>query len=773
MGTDSLADYLSTMDEEGLARLLAARPDALIEPAPRDFAQLARRLSGPGSLAAALSAVNRDAMAVGQAIAVLDRDATVPAVARLLDAAEPAVLDALTVLQDLGLAWTSSDRLRLPEQLAEHWTVELGGGRPVARIAHTVPLDDLKVTAAALGVDVTGLRKPQLVARISAIMADPRTLVPLVAGLPKSARARLDELRQGDLGIVFGIARHRGRGTDPTDLLVAAGLVLQPNRRPEVPREVALAAWLAEDDLRLTGRPRIAPAGVEARAVRGAAQAAARDALRDLAALLDEARSTPIAALKKGGVGTRERARLAKRLAIPEDVLVLWLDIAYAAALLGEVDAGYAPTDAYPEWRAAEPSRQWAALATAWHALEHAPLSREVEGDRDLPPPLPLFSSAGRIRQVLLRVARADLSVRGTGAEIDWFFPVHGYGRDQCADKVAAVVREAELLGVVAGDRVSELGEHLLAATESKDAESENAAAELARLNAPVLPQATCAVILQSDLTATVTGQPSAAVASLLATAAVNETRGGAGVWRFTPASVRAALDAGWRAEELLAELAAISARAVPQPLEYLVTDAARRHGQVRVRGVRSCVVADEALTTEILNTRSLAKLGFARLAPTVLSSPYDVAQVLERLRAAGLSPVAEDAAGAVVVENRAEHRAAAPGPAPRRRLRRTPAELAGQLVGGSPPSTAPSETFTLLAKLNPRLDDTELALLAHAVDHHDDVVIEYRDKNGSRTVRQIRPEGVYGRWLESWCHLRGAEREFTIANIRSVAPAP
>jgi hypothetical protein len=30
----------------------------------------------------------------------------------------------------------------------------------------------------------------------------------------------------------------------------------------------------------------------------------------------------------------------------------------------------------------------------------------------------------------------------------------------------------------------------------------------------------------------------------------------------------------------------------------------------------------------------------------------------------------------------------------------------------------------------------------------------------------------VYGRWLDSFCHLRGADREFTIANIESVAPA-
>ena len=90
--------------------------------------------------------------------------------------------------------------------------------------------------------------------------------------------------------------------------------------------------------------------------VRSAAQAAAREALRALSTLLDEAGRTPIAALKKGGVGARERGRLAKRLSIPDDALPLWIDIAYAAGLLGEVAGGYAPTDDYPWWRAAEPA---------------------------------------------------------------------------------------------------------------------------------------------------------------------------------------------------------------------------------------------------------------------------------------------------------------------------------------------------------------------------------------------------------------------------------
>ena len=139
---------------------------------------------------------------------------------------------------------------------------------------------------------------------------------------------------------------------------------------------------------------------------------------------------------------SRERARLAKRLSIPEDVLGLWIDLAYAAGLLGQADAGYAPTHSYAGWRAGEPSRQWAVLVDAWFLLEYAPTSREIQGDKELPPPLPLASAAGLLRRTLLSAARSGVSVRAAGKEIDWFFPLHGYDAGQRADKVAAEIGE-------------------------------------------------------------------------------------------------------------------------------------------------------------------------------------------------------------------------------------------------------------------------------------------------------------------------------------------
>jgi hypothetical protein len=777
MSNGSFAEHLAELDEPALVRLLRARPDVRFEPVPRGFGQLAQRLCLPDSLATALRLLTLDLHTVGRAIAILGPDATEANVAGLVGATEQAVGEIVDELCGRGLAWRNGAALLLPELLSEHWMNDVGGGRPVAQIAKTVLVDQLRVTAAALGIDVVGLRKPELIEKIRRAMSDHRAVIAAINALPAAARQRLKALRHASFGSYFAAPTRRGT-PDPTETLIRAGLVLSHNYTPEVPREVAVAVWLTEHVMELVARPDLSPARADRRASLDAARAAAQELLRAVTTLLDEAVGRPFAALKKGGIGTRERARLATRLSISDHLLVLCLDMAHAAGLLAQAEAGYAPTPAYPAWRDTEPGRRWATLAHTWWLLGFAPTYRIVDDDKEQPPPLPLASSAGLIRRAMLTAARAGASVRASGEQIDWFAPEHGYPASERDHRVRAAIGEAELLGVIGADRVSELGEHLLAVTSPEHEPTDgDPVGELAERCTPLLPESGCTVILQSDLTAVVSGQPSAAVFRLLSLAADNEARGAAGVWRFTPASIRAALDSGRHATQLLAELAAISGRPLPQPLEYLITDTARRHGNIRVRGMRSCVVADEATIAELVHTRSLSKLHLASVAPTVLSSPLELDDVLARLRSAGFSPLAEDATGTIIVEAREEHLAITSAPATvRPRARMSAAQLAGQLRAESDGSTAlfdppDSDTMQTLARLNPRLNTAEVALLTHAIDHNTEVAIGYRNRNGNHTFRLIRPIQLYGRWIESWCHLRNGEREFTVANIESVAP--
>lgn len=152
-----------------------------------------------------------------------------------------------------------------------------------------------------------------------------------------------------------------------------------------------------------------------------------------------------------------------------------------------------------------------------------------------------------------------------------------------------------------------------------------------------MLPRSHDSVVLQNDLTAVVTGTPSADLLALLDGIAAPESRSGAWTWRFSSASVRAAFDAGYSPEDLTARItAAAEGGRVPQTLTYLIEDVGRRYGEVQVRPAVCCLCSDETLLTEILNTRSLRALALVRLAPTVLVSAMPHADTLAALRAAG-----------------------------------------------------------------------------------------------------------------------------------------
>ncbi len=863
MPSHPFATHLAGLTAAELATLLQSRADLLIRPLPRGFEQLARRLDSPVSLSRALTELDRDLLRVGMAAAMITVPPTPTRLAAFLAAPEDAVRRALGELTARGLAWfepaeeagetadesasgqagggsgaggaATDSVVRLPDTLSVHWNAEFAGLRPVAALARNVVIADLRTAVRALGADPAELRKPELAALLAERLSEPRRVAAIIAELPADARQLLTDLRVVASGrLLFPIFTRPGPRTTEAKsrlTLTRAGLLLPVNTRTELPREVAVAAWIIEDGGGLTGPPDIPRPPARPPAVASAAQAGAESALRSVTALVDEAAAGPLAALKRGGIGSRERQRLAKRLALPLAELGLWIDVAATAGLLADTDDGYGPGPRFGAWRDEVPSRQWAALALAWYLLEHAPSARGSESDDEpeVPPPLPIASEAGIIRRALLRAAAGGRSTRLTGENIDWYFPLHGYPPAARDALVAATIGEAELLGVVAVDVLTGLGEALL--TEAADladlaavapdtaydigasARIDEIAAAAERLGdrcEPQLPATSTSLILQSDLTALVSGQPTATMAHLLRAAAVPESRGAAAIWRFTPASVRTAMDAGWTADDLLGELRALADRALPQALEYLISDVARRHGHLRVRGLRSAILGDEPTLTEVLHTRVLAKLHLARLAPTVLSSPAEPPTVLAELRRAGFSPVHEDSTATIILPagdnplgppsarggertttTGHSRRAAGAGPkaagrqrgtgnsadtaadaAPGRRV--TPEALIEYLRDAERDGIPPLRPLARsLADMNDRLDDSELALLAEAVEQHTDVVIAYRDKNGSRTVRRICPNDLYGRWIDAYCYLRNDDREFTVANIEAVTVAP
>jgi hypothetical protein len=387
--------------------------------------------------------------------------------------------------------------------------------------------------------------------------------------------------------------------------------------------------------------------------------------------------------------------------------------------------------------------------------MPQASVFRVEPDDTQLPPPLPSRMDSSPIRQALVGAAADGGSLQAAVDEIAWFVPFFGAG-PWGSSAAAAALDEAVRLGLAEGDGLGPLG----VALSSSDRVVETAARYLGDHD--------CQVLLQSDLTAVVSGVPDDEGLRLFTDAADVEARGAATVYRFSPRSVRRALDLGWTAETLLAGLGRL-APDVPQPLDYLVHDAARVHGSVRVHEVRTAVVAEEPLAEELAHARALRKLGWRRVAPTVLGSSEPPPIVLSMLRDAGYSPVLDDGRGAVVVERTPVEPVAVPKPPAARGL--DPAEVVRRLRKGRA-AADPSTVHTLGRLSGGRLSPDELDLLAHALDRRQPVHITYRVNSGTVTERTITPRSLSHRWLSSWCHLRNDEREFTVASILAVRPA-
>jgi hypothetical protein len=678
-----LGSWLTTLDAPALLELLRARPDTALPPEPATAAELAARLTSVDSVHRAAAKVSQPALQVAEALLAMGGTATEAELARLLGATGgPAAEElerAVKELRSLALLWPVDGRLRISSTWQELLPDPLGLGRPARELFARLTVAQLQRVGSALGVGGVTC-KEEWVEAVAAAVADPTTVEARLAGVsPKLAAAVRRIAWHGPRAVGVGFPG-TSFGLDPRSTgvqLAVQGWVVPSEWGDfgEMPREVALAVRGPTYRPPFDPTPPAPPtAAVEAERVDAAgrqAAGAAVDAVRRLLALLER---SPLATVRTGGVGVRELRRAAKQLPGGEPGVRLWLAVAAAADLVVvAADAVILSTTA-EEWLAAAPAEALARLLTAWWRLPVVP-HHEVDENGKPSPALrwpvgargPLFERRDLLRELAaLRSEGRGLSDTSDVAALERHL-VHrrpvAYAAGRPAPLLRATLAEAALLGVVADGALSSLGAELLAATARADPEAALAAAVAGMIPAP----STTATFLP-DLTAVVAGAVARDLGRLLDEAAEVESRDTASMWRFTRASVRRALDGGRSAGSLLAALAEVAENPLPQPLEYLVRDVARRHGELEVLPAGCCMrAADAALAAEVAAHRALAPLELRLLAESVLVSAKPAAETVAALRAAGYAPVRRDERGEAVVE-RVPVRRAAPCPARRPR---------------------------------------------------------------------------------------------------------
>jgi len=275
-----------------------------------------------------------------------------------------------------------------------------------------------------------------------------------------------------------------------------------------------------------------------------------------------------------------------------------------------------------------------------------------------------------------------------------------------------------------------------------------------------------------------VPGLPTPALDELLRTVADPESTGAASVYRFSPDSVRRALDRGLTAGALLGELGRRGP--VPQPLAYLIEDVARRHAVLRIGSAATFLRCDDPVVLAgILADPGAGALGLFALSDTVLASEQPPEHVLERLRELGHSLLAEPGRGpAVAGPRRARGRGVTPeaGSAavtPALAAAAIRAIRANDRTGkpGSDPRPAQDDDRTLHPL--PTLTSTEVqAVLRAAITADSPVWIGYADPSGVAGDRRVEPLRLAGGYLTALDLRTQAITSFALARITGAVPA-
>ena len=715
--TQDLAVHLTALPDREVAALLVARPD-LAAPPSSSFLALATRAGAPGSIEYALAGLDAPTLAVAEAVVALSRlDESEEA--RGTGPTETAEHGRAAGTGGTGRAGgepvgdlpgdpADPDSADLDGLVAAHLplsaeqvTEALGHLRRLALVVEGRPVAALE---AAFGPHPFGLG-PWAAEPLSAEQLPP-TLEELsedATGKPAIPAASVEMLQALTWGPPAGTLRSGGTAPGAAPLIERGWLERSsdPNGRTRfiLPRQIALALRGG----RLTREPLTAPeAGdletVGADVVASESSFHAEETVRLVAALLEEWGREGGTIRRTGGVSARALARTADALGLEVDAAARIIEIAAGAGLLGLDDDGatWVPSSLAAGWLTDSLPQRWAPLALAWSGSARTPW---LTGTRDddgtlraaLGPDLEAGWAARLRARVLALLGDLPPGTSATPAFVRAALTWESPRRTIPGGAISAVLAEAETLGITGGGALTEAGRILArraaASLDEQDpglsgstsgansAEEAGGAAyaeplsddeTLAALETALaadLPAAVETILVQSDLTAIVPGRPAPELAALLERTSVVESRGGALTVRFTPESVRGALDVGYRAEEITQAIGRYSPTPLPDSLSVLIQDAARHHGAVRVRAVSALLrVGDEATAAGLLAEPRLRDLGLDEVAPGILVATASAGQVLRELRATGLAPVTEDADGHLVV-----------GPATAQQARRAP----------------------------------------------------------------------------------------------------
>ena len=469
----------------------------------------------------------------------------------------------------------------------------------------------------------------------------------------------------------------------------------------------------------------------------------------------------PPIALRSGGLGVRDLKRSADHLGVDEICVAFVAEILYLGGLIViDTDDQILPTNSFDIWMSRTLEERWHSLVSLW--LETSRVSGLVGkiGEKNIAPLGPELDRAGvaSMRKATLHILSKNLEldpdIKVLQSLIAWQMP-----QRFSAEYIEWTLREAEWLGLTGQGALSEFGSALL--NGAKDIGVESA-----------LPKPVDHILIQADNSAIAPGPLTVELANMIGTIADIESRGGASVYRFSESSIRRGLDHGQTGGQIKSFLKKTSRTPVPQPLEYLINDVAKRHGRLRVGSAHSYIrCEDEGLIAQILHDKKLEQLRFRKLAPQVLVCDFESSDVIATLREASYLPAAENANG-ILISAPAIRRAKS-RPRPPKILSETSAPSKIIVKGAIRALRAGEKASSHKPREVPRTTANEtLDLLHQYIEEQASLTIGYADTNGGVSNRLIDPISISLGTLIARDHATGEMQSFRIPRITGVSPA-
>jgi hypothetical protein len=712
----TFADELRSRSDEDLASIFRLRPD-LVTPVPNDFSALAARATSTPSLVRALDSLNLWHYQILEAACALPEPFKK---SELVAVTSEETTFALDHLWQMGLLYKEGNNYRTPTNLKL-----LIGEEPAGLGPFSVKKFDF------------------------ATLKD----------IPKASQEVLEKLTWGPPR--GQIANIKKPGNAIGWLLDNNVLVPLDSHTVVLPREIAIKLRGGKIHRQISSKPSsLVGKKIDQKQIDLAAVANISTILRWCEEFLHNLSDEPPTALRTGGIGVRDLKRIAEHLGVDEACAGFIAELCYLGGLVViDSDEQILPTSAFDIWLTKPAEERWYALVVLW--LDTSRVSGLIGkvGDKSIAPLGPELDRAGAclIRRTTLKVLTENLQIcpdtKSIQEIVKWWNPQRAN-----SDFVEWSLREAEWLGVTGQGAISTFGIKLL--SESEDLGIESA-----------LPKPVDHILIQADNSAVAPGPLLPELASEMGTIADIESRGGATVYRFSEASIRRGLDHGKTGDQIKTFLGRTSKTPMPQPLEYLIADVAKRHGRLRVGSAHTYIrCEDEGLVQQILHDKKCEHLRLRKIAPQVLVTDFELAEVIGELREFGYLPAAENAGGVLLSQPNLR----------RSKSRPKPPRIISEF-------TAPKEAIVIAAvksiktgersrKVEPIIPGTSsnetLALINQYIAEGKTLMISYADNNGGVSNRIIDPISISLGTLTARDEASDEIVQFRIPRINGVAPA-